>query len=279
MRERKLSRAFTLDVLGEAVTSEREAEHYLRQYTDLIEGIAPIDGPTHHGIYARLQFAAPTLLDSNKYFLIGGTTYQNTVIDYPYQASDKTDQYDVDLSVGRRLFDYSYATVGYLERLVSRSISRSGGTSGVFATQTAPTSTPAQDGGSIKAVLIAGDVTNSVFSASTEPLDGVYGTDVNLTLPHGHINAKVEGTISNDSTVATNTDEAFFAHALTLAHGPVTPPNVPEAPFPHPKSPPVGARFSKNLQPSTVLPGNTNVEIQTTRDVTERNALLSSNRS
>ena len=30
MRERKLQRAFTLDMLGEAVTSEREAERYLQ---------------------------------------------------------------------------------------------------------------------------------------------------------------------------------------------------------------------------------------------------------
>lgn len=42
MRERKLRRAFTLDILGEAVTSESEAERYLRAYVDLIEGIAPI---------------------------------------------------------------------------------------------------------------------------------------------------------------------------------------------------------------------------------------------
>ena len=104
-----------------------------------VEGIAPIDGPTHHGIYTRLQFAAPTLLDSNKYFLIGGITYQNTVIDYPYEASDKTDQFDIDLSVGRRLFDYSYVTVGYLERLISRSISsQSRGTSGLFSTNSNP---------------------------------------------------------------------------------------------------------------------------------------------
>ncbi len=40
-RERKLRRAFTLDVLGEAVTSEREAERYLQSYIDLIERIAP----------------------------------------------------------------------------------------------------------------------------------------------------------------------------------------------------------------------------------------------
>jgi RHH-type proline utilization regulon transcriptional repressor/proline dehydrogenase/delta 1-pyrroline-5-carboxylate dehydrogenase len=42
MRERKLRRAFTLDVLGEAVASESEAEQYLKQYVDLVAGIAPI---------------------------------------------------------------------------------------------------------------------------------------------------------------------------------------------------------------------------------------------
>jgi len=105
-----------------------------------VDGIAPIDGPTHHGIYTRLQFATPTLLDSNKYFLISGMTYQNTVIDYPYEASDKTDQFDIDLSIGRRLFDYSYVTVGYLERLISQSVSQfqSRGTSGLFSTNSNP---------------------------------------------------------------------------------------------------------------------------------------------
>ncbi|HVU86492.1 MAG TPA: L-glutamate gamma-semialdehyde dehydrogenase [Pirellulales bacterium] len=41
MRERKLRRAFTLDILGEAVASEAEADHYLQAYLDLIAGIAP----------------------------------------------------------------------------------------------------------------------------------------------------------------------------------------------------------------------------------------------
>ncbi len=42
MRERKLRRAFTLDILGEAVTSEPEADKYLRAYVDLINGMAPV---------------------------------------------------------------------------------------------------------------------------------------------------------------------------------------------------------------------------------------------
>ena len=33
--------AFTIDLLGEAVTSEPEADRYLQAYLDLIQGIAP----------------------------------------------------------------------------------------------------------------------------------------------------------------------------------------------------------------------------------------------
>jgi len=103
-----------------------------------VEAIAPIDGHTHRGIYSRLQFVNPTLLESNKYFLISGISYQNTLIDYPYDASDKTDQLGIDLAVGRRLFTYSYVTAGYLERLISQSVSESRGTRGLFSTDTDP---------------------------------------------------------------------------------------------------------------------------------------------
>jgi outer membrane protein assembly factor BamA len=103
-----------------------------------VEGIIPIDGPTHHGVYARLQFVDPTLLDSSRYFLISGISYQNTVISYPYFAFDQTDQLSIDLSVGRRLFDYSYVTVGYLGRLISQSVSQSEGSGGLFSTDKDP---------------------------------------------------------------------------------------------------------------------------------------------
>jgi len=87
------------------------------------EGIAPIGGLTRRGVYTRLQFVDPNLLDSSKYFLIAGVTYQNTLIDYPGGSFDKTDQLGIDGSVGRRLFDYSYVTVGYLYRPISQSVS------------------------------------------------------------------------------------------------------------------------------------------------------------
>jgi RHH-type proline utilization regulon transcriptional repressor/proline dehydrogenase/delta 1-pyrroline-5-carboxylate dehydrogenase len=40
--ERKHRRAFTLDILGEAVTSEREADHYHQQYLDLLRRLSPV---------------------------------------------------------------------------------------------------------------------------------------------------------------------------------------------------------------------------------------------
>lgn len=40
-RERDLRRGFTLDILGEAVTSESEAEQYFRAYLELLETVSP----------------------------------------------------------------------------------------------------------------------------------------------------------------------------------------------------------------------------------------------
>jgi hypothetical protein len=91
----------------------------------------------------------------------------------------------------------------------------------------------AQPGGSMT-VLVAGDVTDSVFAASTQSLDGVYGTVDDLEIPHGNINAKIEGVINN----AANPDvdpsaagRAFFARNVRLERGPIVPAVVPQAPY------------------------------------------------
>ncbi|MBV8268398.1 MAG: hypothetical protein JO252_18885, partial [Planctomycetaceae bacterium] len=104
------------------------------------------------------------------------------------------------------------------------------GTSSTSTTPVAPAPPPdpinAQVGGGMT-VLVAGDVTNSVFTASVQPLiltgstsamtgfsKRIFGTqDVNL--PTGHILAKVEGTISN-------TPGAVVNSATTTTTNPIT---------------------------------------------------------
>jgi hypothetical protein len=90
--------------------------------------------------------------------------------------------------------------------------------------------------------FIAGDVTNSVFSASVEPNPsnsptnnpGTFGTPTDVAFANGSITAKVEGNIdnSNNPLVDANApNQAFFAKHVHLKTGPVIPPNVPQAPY------------------------------------------------
>jgi hypothetical protein len=115
----------------------------------------------------------------------------------------------------------------------------------------------AQVGGGMT-VLVAGDVTNSVFTASVQPLTQTtpgasgspatttrtFGTPQDVTLPTGHILAKVEGTVDNSPPTNTaippataNPNKAFYASELHVKQGPVIPPNVPEPPYPPPAKP------------------------------------------
>jgi hypothetical protein len=116
----------------------------------------------------------------------------------------------------------------------------------------------AHGGGAIRG-RIAGNVTNSIISASVNPdPSGInspgqfqlpaghtfpFGAPENIVLPHGIINVKVEGRIDNsglqsgtspfvDPNIPSNS--AFFARHTSISTGPVIPPNVPSAPYPSP---------------------------------------------
>jgi hypothetical protein len=111
-----------------------------------------------------------------------------------------------------------------------------GDIAGTASSSSAPTGPPqpldATVGGGMTA-LIAGNVTDSVFAASTQPdSDGTFGSPNELVLPSGQIAAKVEGTIDNTNATPDQPDTAFYANQVHLNHGPVMPPNVPEAPYP-----------------------------------------------
>jgi hypothetical protein len=95
----------------------------------------------------------------------------------------------------------------------------------------------AQNGGTINA-RIAGDITNSTFTASvdgdpSQQFAELFGSaSGNLVLPRGVINAKVEGTINNSGNpLVTDPNKAFFARTIHRAKGPVIPSKVPYAPY------------------------------------------------
>jgi len=103
---------------------------------------------------------------------------------------------------------------------------------------TAQTEPIAQNGGTMQ-VRIAGSVIDSIFSASVQPnptnlTSNGFGSNQDLILPRGVINAKVEGNISNSSNSlvdSSSTARAFFARTVHLTHGPVIPPIVPYQPL------------------------------------------------
>jgi hypothetical protein len=113
----------------------------------------------------------------------------------------------------------------------------------------------AQNGGTMMA-RIAGDVTNSVFSASVDPQPPgsdlnpntqIFGAGDDIVLPRGVINAKVEGTIDNSANDLTATNQAFYASVVHLKHGPIIPPVVPYQPTHSPTIYHVGQDALKGL--------------------------------
>lgn len=155
----------------------------------------------------------------------------------------------VDRNVGRLTFGGDVVDTTFLSGVEQ-------GLGAVFQNQTAPaTPPPAQDGGALTNVLIAGNVMNSTFTASAEPLNGVYGTS-DLLLPHGHIEAKVGGTIDNSTATPDSPNTAFFSKYVKLDRGPVIPPSVPELPFGNQGEPPSGKRIVPGLQPTENFPTN-----------------------
>jgi len=109
---------------------------------------------------------------------------------------------------------------------------------------TAPVPT-AQAAGDITA-FIAGNVTNSVFAASDNPISQAtatttanvtFGNPADVLLGLGKIVARVQGSIDNSSATPDMPKTAFYAQTVTRTHGVVVPPNVVEPPLPPPATP------------------------------------------
>ena len=69
---------------------------------------------------SRLQYVDPNVLGSKKFFLIGGISYKNYLYTFRDDYHYSTEELGADLSVGRRLWDFSYLTLGYQYRPISK---------------------------------------------------------------------------------------------------------------------------------------------------------------
>jgi hypothetical protein len=162
--------------------------------------------------------------------------------------------------------------------------------SGVFFGDTPPTITNhvlspdqqlleplAQNGGSISG-RIAGNIVNSVISASVDPnpsglapsaVDSTgtfqaktnnvifpFGAPDNLYLPRGEINLKFEGTVDNSRSPLVETNSAFFARTVHIKKGPVIPPSVPYQPYVAPTVYHTGQRALKGVFKVDHIPSN-----------------------
>jgi hypothetical protein len=142
----------------------------------------------------------------------------------------------------------------------------------------------AQNGGSIHG-RIAGNITNSVISASVDPNPSglspsvvddsgqfeqskgetyPFGAPNNLVLPRGVINVKFEGVIDNSTNPLVSTsapaNAAFFARVVHIKKGPIIPPSVPYAPYVAPTVYHTGQKSLKGLFKLDHIPSDLRLE-------------------
>ena len=78
------------------------------------------DDPVKRAETARLQYIDPHLFDSKRNFLVVGSSYLDLHNEYKSGLLVDRDLFGIDVQYGRRLWDFSYATIGYQYRPVSR---------------------------------------------------------------------------------------------------------------------------------------------------------------
>ncbi|MGE0528175.1 MAG: BamA/TamA family outer membrane protein, partial [Bdellovibrionales bacterium] len=84
-----------------------------------VGGRIPLDEPTQRDFSTRLRYIDPKLFGSQKYFLVGGIFFQDSLYESKDGDSYSTEQLGVDLSLGRRIWDFSYVMAGYQHRPIS----------------------------------------------------------------------------------------------------------------------------------------------------------------
>jgi outer membrane protein assembly factor BamA len=78
--------------------------------------IAPWSGPTIRQYFARAQYIDPHLFDSKRNFFSAGLAYLDGTFARRNGDNLFREQLSYDVTVGRRLWDFSYVTLGYQHR-------------------------------------------------------------------------------------------------------------------------------------------------------------------
>lgn len=78
-----------------------------------VTAVTPISGPTEEAYAAELRYADPHFLGSKRYFAIASASYANASIEGAYGEFQDADVLRFGVSVGRRIWDFSYLIVGY----------------------------------------------------------------------------------------------------------------------------------------------------------------------
>ena len=95
---------------------------------------APLSGPELENILARLQYVDPHLFDSQRYYLSAGLFRQHTRFEFGNGESYEASLAGADIAFGRRIFNFSYLTLGYQYRPSSEVSCRVPQTDGTFRT-------------------------------------------------------------------------------------------------------------------------------------------------
>jgi hypothetical protein len=78
--------------------------------------VAPLNGPSEERYSGSLRYADPHLFGSKRYFAIAGMSYVDGEVGTRYDNFSETNVFRFGATLGRRLWDFSYLTVGYAYR-------------------------------------------------------------------------------------------------------------------------------------------------------------------
>jgi outer membrane protein assembly factor BamA len=84
-----------------------------------VAGRVPLGGDVHRGVFAEVRYVDPQLFGSSRYFFTGSVSYENSFFrDQDNEVRADNEQLALNLSFGRRLWDFSFLSLGLQYRPV-----------------------------------------------------------------------------------------------------------------------------------------------------------------